>query len=205
MSGPGDPSGGWDAKYAGSPSLFGDEPNAFLIRQRHRFVAGQSALVVADGSGRHGAWLAGLGLHVDAFDVSAEGDRRARALDVRRGVTVHRQVCGWEQWSRWEGYDHVVAVFVQFAAPEERKRLFARMRSALKPGGTLVLLGYAEAQLCLRTGGPPELEKLYSRELLTAEFADLAIEELIEYREELSEGSAHRGPSALICLVARRT
>ena len=205
MSAKPDLSGGWDQRYAGSPSLFGEEPNAFLVRHRHRFVGGQSALVVADGSGRHGAWLAGLGLLVDAFDISAEGDRRARDLDRRRGVHVRRRVCGWEEWPRWEGYDHVVAVFVQFAAPEERQRLFARMRSALKPGGTLVLLGYAEAQLGLRTGGPQELEKLYSRELLTAEFADLAIEELIEYREELSEGSAHRGPSALIGLVARRT
>jgi protein-L-isoaspartate O-methyltransferase len=199
-----DRSGGWDAKYAGSPSLFGDEPNAFLVRQRQRFAAGQSALVVADGSGRHGAWLAGLGLRVEAFDVSAEGDRRARTLDARRGVTVHRQVCGWEQWPRWEGYDHVVAVFIQFAAPEERTRMFARMRAALAPGGTLCLLGYAEAQLGLRTGGPPDLTKLYSRELLAREFADLAIEELVEYREDLAEGSAHRGPSALIGLVARR-
>lgn len=204
MSGQDDPSGGWDAKYAGSPSLFGDEPNAFLVRQRQRFSPGQSVLVVADGSGRHGAWLAGLGLRVDAFDASAEADRRARALDVRRRVTVHRQVCGWEQWSRWEGYDHVVAVFVQFAAPEERTRMFARMRSALAPGGTLCLLGYAEAQLGLRTGGPQDLAKLYSRELLAREFGDLAIEELVEYREDLTEGSAHRGPSALIGLVARR-
>ena len=200
-----DPSGGWDQRYASSPSLFGEQPNAFLVRHRHRFDSAQSALVIADGSGRHGAWLAGLGLLVDAFDISAEGDRRARELDRHRGVHVRRWVCGWEEWPHWEGYEHVVAVFIQFATPEERKQLFARMRSALKPGGTLVLLGYAEAQLGLRTGGPQELEKLYSRELLTAEFAGLVIEELVEYREELSEGSAHCGPSALIGLVARRT
>ncbi len=204
MSRQGDPSGGWDAKYAGSPSLFGEEPNEFLVRQRHRFAVGQRALVVADGSGRHGAWLASLGLEVDAFDVSGEGDRRAREIDRLRGVTVRRQVCGWEDWPRWEGYDHVVAIFIQFAPPAERARLFARMRSALAPGGTLCLLGYAEAQFGLRTGGPPDLAKLYSRELLAREFADLAIEELVEYREDLAEGSAHRGPSALVGLVARR-
>ena len=115
-----------------------------------------------------------------------------------------RQVCGWEQWPCWEGYDHVVAVFIQFAAPEERARMFARMRAALVPGGTLLLLGYAEEQLGLRTGGPAQLEKLYSRELLAREFGALNIEELVEYREDLAEGSAHRGPSALLGLVARR-
>ena len=66
------------------------------------------------------------------------------------------------------------------------------------------LLGYAEAQLGLRTGGPPELAKLYTQELLASEFAGLAVEELVEYREVLAEGSAHRGPSALIGLVARK-
>ena len=204
MSEPVDPTGGWDLRYAGSASLFGDRPNDFLVARRGRFRPSERALIIADGSGRHGAWLAGLGLKVDAFDVSPEADRQARALDARLGVAVRRAVCGWQDWPAWEGYDHVVAIFIQFAAPEERARLFARMRTALVPGGTLHLLGYAEAQLGLRNGGPPDLAKLYSRELLEREFADMTIEEITEYRADLSEGTAHRGPSALIGLVARR-
>lgn len=199
-----DPTGGWDRKYANSPSLFGDRPNDFLVARLTGFLPGQKVLVIADGSGRHGAWLAGLGLKVDAFDISPEADRQARALDTRLGVTVHRAVCGWEGWPKWEGYDHIVAIFIQFSPPEERARLFARMRSALVPGGTLHLLGYAEAQLGLRTGGPSELDRLYSRDLLNREFHDLTIEEIFEYRADLSEGTAHRGLSALIGLVARR-
>jgi len=204
MSEPADPTGGWDRKYAASPSLFGDEPNAFLVVRRARFHPGQRALVIADGSGRHGAWLAGLGLHVDAFDLSPEADRQARELDARLGVQVNRRVCGWEGWPDWTGYDHVVAIFIQFAAPEERARLFARMGAALAPGGTLHLLGYAETQLGLRTGGPADLAKLYSRDLLVAAFPGLVLEEVTEWRTELTEGTAHRGPSALIGLVARR-
>jgi SAM-dependent methyltransferase len=204
MSGPADPTGGWDLRYAGSPSLFGEQPNDFLVAGGDRFRPGEKALVIADGSGRHGAWLAGRGLQVDAFDISPEADRQARALDDRLGVRVHRAVCGWEDWPTWQGYDHVVAIFIQFAAPTERDRLFARMRSALAPGGTLHLLGYAEAQLELRTGGPPDLAKLYSRDLLARAFADLSIEAITEYRADLSEGTAHRGPSALIGVVARR-
>ena len=199
-----DPTGGWDRKYADSPSLFGDRPNDFLVARQAGFLPGQKALVIADGSGRHGAWLAGLGLKVDAFDISPEADRQARALDTRLGVTVHRAVSGWEGWPKWEGYDHIVAIFIQFSPPEERTRLFARIRSALVPGGTLHLLGYAEAQLGLKTGGPSDLERLYSRELLMREFVGMTIEVLAEYRTELSEGTAHLGPSALIGLVARR-
>jgi protein-L-isoaspartate O-methyltransferase len=204
MSDASDPTGGWDRKYANSPSLFGDRPNDFLVARQAEFLPGQKVLVIADGSGRHGAWLAGLGLKVDAFDVSPEADRQARALDAQLGVTVHRAVCGWEGWPTWQGYDHIVAIFIQFSPPEERTRLFARMRSALVPGGRVHLLGYAEAQLGLRTGGPKDLERLYSRDLLEREFAGMETEVLTEYRAELSEGTAHRGPSALIGLVARR-
>ncbi len=204
MSETSDPTDGWDRKYANSSSLFGDRPNDFLVARKAGFLPGQKVLVIADGSGRHGVWLAGLGLKVDAFDVSPEADRQARILDTRLGVTVHRAVCGWEGWPTWEGYDHVVAIFIQFSPPEERTRLFARMRSALVTGGTLHLLGYAEAQLGLRTGGPSDIARLYSRELLLREFAEMTIDSIAEYRADLSEGTAHRGPSALISLVARR-
>lgn len=204
MSEPADPTGGWDRKYADAPSLFGDRPNDFLVARQAGFLPGQKVLVIADGSGRHGAWLASLGLKVDAFDISPEADRQAKALDARLCVTVHRVVCGWEGWLTWEGYDHIVALFIQFCPPEERARLFARMRTALVSGGTLHLLGYAEAQLELRTGGPADLKRLYSRDLLLGEFSGMEIDVLNEYRAELSEGTAHRGPSALIGLVARR-
>ncbi len=194
----------WDARYVASASLFGEQPNDFLVRQHGHFRPGQRALVIADGSGRHGAWLAGLGLQVDAFDVGPEGDRQARLLDARRGVQVNRQVCGWEDWPCWQGYDHVVAIFIQFSAPEERTRLFARMAQALLPGGHLHLLGYSQKQLSFGTGGPKDASRLYDAALLNQAFPTLRMLELSQYEAVLEEGSAHRGPSALIGYVGRR-
>jgi SAM-dependent methyltransferase len=194
----------WDGRYVASASLFGEEPNEFLVSRRGRFLPGQKALVVADGSGRHGAWLAGLGLQVDAFDIAPEGDRQARALDASRGVQVLRQVCGWEDWPCWQGYDHVVAIFIQFAGPEERSRLFARMAQALLPGGHLHLLGYSPKQLSHGTGGPKDASRLYDEDLLNGAFPALRTLELVSYEATLEEGSAHRGLSALIGYVGRR-
>jgi protein-L-isoaspartate O-methyltransferase len=194
----------WDARYVASDSLFGEESNSFLVRQRGLFRPGQRALVVADGSGRHGAWLASLGLQVDAFDIAPEGDRQARLLDARRGVQVNRQVCGWEDWPRWEGYDHVVAIFVQFSAPDERTRMFERMATSLLPGGHLHLLGYSKKQLIYGTGGPKDTGRLYDAALLNQAFPMLRMLELSQYEAVLEEGSAHRGPSALIGYVGRR-
>ena len=98
----------------------------------------------------------------------------------------------------------IVAIFIQFAAPEQRARLFAGMQQALKPGGLLLLEGYRVEQLAYGTGGPKDIENLYTAELLRNAFADLEILHLAEYDAPIEEGSGHRGMSALVDLVARK-
>ena len=80
----------WDERYRAEPYAYGLEPNAFLAAQRHRLKAGMNALVPGDGEGRNGVWLAGLGLEVDTFDLSAEGVAKARRLAGERGVADQR-------------------------------------------------------------------------------------------------------------------
>ena len=102
-------------------------------------------------------------------------------------------------------YDTVVVVFVQFADPAMRDRLFANMVRALKPGGLLILQGYTPKQLEYKTGGLPLLSHLYTAELLREAFASLQTIELVEYEAELTEGARHAGRSALIGFVARKS
>jgi hypothetical protein len=103
-----------------------------------------------------------------------------------------------------EGCDGIVAVFVQFADPAMRERLFARMVAALRPGGVLILQGYTPRQLEFKTGGPGELSHLYTATLLRQAFASLEVVDLVEYEAELNEGTRHAGRSALVGLVARK-
>ena len=73
-----------------------------------------------------------------------------------------------------------------------------------RPGGRILLQGYTPKQLDYGTGGPSALENLYTPAILQTAFADWTIEELVEYEEDISEGTGHKGPSALIGLVARK-
>jgi hypothetical protein len=98
----------------------------------------------------------------------------------------------------------VVAIFVQFADPSMRERLFSNMVKCLKPGGILVLQGYTPQQLAYKTGGPPNLSHLYTKSMLGEAFASMEIVDLHEYEEELNEGTRHCGRSALVGLVARK-
>ncbi len=195
----------WDARFSTEDYIFGTAPNAWLAQHRDLLPAGGRVLAVADGEGRNSVWLAQQGMQVDAFDISPVGVAKATKLAQQANVQVNYQVCGADNFD-WkpETYDAVVAIFIQFAAPDARARLFAHMKSALKPDGLVLLQGYTPKQLDYKTGGPPNLDHLYTEALLRDAFGDMTILELHAYEAVLREGTQHSGQSALIGLVAHK-
>ena len=194
----------WDKRYAQENYVFGTEPNAFLARQAKLLKPGWRAVVVADGEGRNGVWLAEQGLSVQSVDSSSVAQSKARALAEARGVSLELTLTDLDTWA-WptRAFDLVVAIFIQFAAPPLRTRLFEKMQLALKPGGLLLLEGYRPEQIAYGTGGPSTAENLYAEPMLREAFGALQIEELRAYDAVLHEGTGHDGMSALIDLVAR--
>lgn len=195
----------WNSRFQQSDYLFGIDPNAYLRRHASCWESGQRILCVADGEGRNSVWLARQGLIVDAFDISDVGVDKARKLADAAGVPVTYSVSSCDEWP-WPiaAYDGVAAIFVQFADPAMRERLFGNIVQSLKTGGMLVLQGYTPKQLTYKTGGPSQVSHLYTESLLRHAFDSMEILELKEYDEELNEGAQHRGRSALIGLVARK-
>jgi len=201
----------WSKRYrdAGDQYLFGTEPNRFLAHRAGLLQSGRTALSVADGEGRNSVWLAEQGLDVTAIEISAIAVEKARRLAAGRKVDV-RFVVGdmtapdWPPAGLRNAFDWVVGIFIQFVGPEQRVRQFGAMKQLARPGGRVLLQGYTPKQLEYRTGGPSAIENLYTGELLRTAFADWEIEELVEYEDDVSEGSGHKGRSALIGLVARK-
>ena len=201
----------WNARYrdAGDDYLFGIEPNQFLARRAHLFREGHTALSVADGEGRNSVWLAEQGLKVTAVEISPIAVAKARKLAAGRGAQVNFMVADllapdWPPAALGNEFDWVVGIFIQFAGPGERVHQFAAMKQATRAGGHILLQGYTPRQLVYKTGGPPTAENLYTPELLRAAFQEWTIEELVEYEDEIAEGSGHRGRSALIGMAARK-
>ncbi len=195
----------WNRRFERDDFLFGTEPNAWLREHVAALPPGGRVLSVADGEGRNSVWLARQGFTVDAFDIADVGVAKARAFAAREGVHVNFHVADVDGFA-WPtaAYDGVAAIFVQFADPALRARMFERIVRCLKPGGVLILQGYTPKQLEYRTGGPPVASHLYTEALLRDAFEDLQIVELREYEADVHEGSGHHGRSALIGLVARR-
>ncbi|MDI6748122.1 MAG: methyltransferase domain-containing protein [Rhodocyclaceae bacterium] len=196
----------WSERYAeaGADYYFGTTPNKFLVAQAQRLLPGWTALAVADGEGRNSVFLAETGLQVTAVEISPVGLHKAQRLAASRHVAVNFVLADVLQWQAPTPFDVVVAIFVQFVGPAERAVLFDRMRSAVKPGGLLLMQGYTPQQLEYSTGGPSAEENLYTAKLLEQEFSGWEMLELREHEDELAEGAGHKGRSALIDLVARK-
>ena len=192
----------WEGRFAAPEYIFGTAPNAFLAAQKNLLPQRGRALAVSDGEGRNGVWLAEQGLDVLSIDFSPAAQAKARALAQTRGVTIATELVDLAQFA-WPdaAFDVVIDIFTQFFGPDGRAAKFAGIRKALKPGGLLLLQGYRPEQLAYGTGGPKEVENMYTRALLEREFAGFERIRIDEYDVEIHEGSAHGGMSAVIDLV----
>lgn len=195
----------WNQRYAADGYLFGRAPNAFVKARAHLFEPGKEVLSIADGEGRNGVFVARQGARVTSVDFSAPAQEKARALAKEFDVEItFKQGDVFELREPAGAYDIVLAIFIQFAAPDKRAILFDNIKRLVKPGGLVVMQGYRPEQLAYKTGGPPMAENMYTSELLRTAFVDFDIQHLEEHDTVVDEGCGHAGMSALIDMVARR-
>jgi len=192
----------WEARYRAPGYAFGREPNYFLAACRHLLPKSGRALAIADGEGRNGVWLAQQGLDVVSLDFSPAAQAKAATLAREHGVTMTIERGDVHDWNYPEAlFDVVCEIFTQFSTPAERARKWAGMKKALKPDGLLILIGYTPKQLQYGTGGPKEIEKLYTRALLEEAFGGFRDVKIAEEELEMHEGASHAGLSAVVHLT----
>lgn len=194
----------WDERYDRDDYLFGRAPADFLAEHARLIPDGSRVLCVADGEGRNSVHLASVGHDVTAFDASTVGVGKARKLAEKAGVTVEFNIAGVEDWDWSRQFDAVVGIFIQFASPDLRSRLFADMGRAVRPGGLLLLHGYAPRQVENGTGGPSRRENMYTEEMLARAYEGWEILRSADYDRVIDEGPGHSGQSALVDFVARK-
>lgn len=195
----------WQERYSTPDYRFGKAPNEFLAACRPLLPARGKALAVADGEGRNGVWLAKQGLDVLSIDFAPAALEKARKLADENKVSVTFEEADVHAWPYPDAaFDVVAEIFTQFSTPAQRALKWAGMRRALKRGGLLIVQGYTPKQLQYGTGGPKQVEHLYTREMLEHAFGDLADLVIVEEEPELNEGPGHSGMSAVIGLTARK-
>jgi len=194
----------WDERFSIEDYLFGAEPAQALVKLEHYLIPQGDTLVIADGEGRNSVYLASRGFRVTASDSSTVANVKAKALAANQNVEVNYQVEDFFDidWSA-EQYDNIVGIFFQFIPPDKIKQVLTALRTAIKKGGTLLIHGYTPQQIELATGGPKDVSLMYTKELFEDVFEPVEILVNKEYQMQLSEGSGHKGQSALIDFVAK--
>lgn len=196
----------WNERFDKNEFIFGKEPNEYLVQQASiHLKSGNQVLCIADGEGRNGVWLARQGMTVTGFDVSDIALAKAKQFAKDNQVDIRYSLCDSDGFD-WQAqfYDAVIAIFIQFADPEMRARIFSRIYQTLKPGGILILQGYTPKQLEYKTGGPSLIDHLYTEEMIRKLAKDFEILDLCCYEKVLSEGARHTGMSALLGLTAKK-
>ena len=191
----------WDERYGEEGWAFGTEPNDFLREVLPRLPVGD-VLVMGDGEGRNGVYLAGCGHRTVTVDLSPVGVAKARALAAERGVEIDARVAdlsdfdmGAEQW------DAVVSIFCHLP-PALRASVHSRVRAALRPGGRFVLESYTAANIGRGVGGPQSSDMTLELAELERDFMGWTLEVHRDVERPVVEGRYHSGLSATVQFVA---
>jgi len=191
----------WDRRWAGERAHAGTAPSDFLIAEVAELRPG-TALDLACGAGRNAVWLAEHGWRVTAVDFSGVALGMARTLAAERRVEVEwieADVVAWTPPAR--AYDLVCVCYLQLPASERRTAL-AHAASAVRPGGTLLVLGHDLLNLTEGWGGPTQPDVLFTPDDVVAEIGDLRIEKALRVRRIVEDPGAAR--EAIDTLVRAR-
>lgn len=155
----------WDERYASTELVWSADPNLF-VRDEVAGLAPGRALDLAAGEGRNSIYLASIGWRVTAVDFSAvaldKGRRLAAGLeDASSADRLEWVVADLRTYApEAAAYDLVLLCYLQLPAADRAAALRAAT-SALAPGGTLLVIAHALANLTEGTGGPQDPSVLY--------------------------------------------
>ena len=198
----------WDERYKGEHYAYGKEPNAFFREWLQKFKPG-SILMAADGEGRNGVFAAVHGWKVTSFDLSVEGKSKALQLARENNVAIEYIVGDLEQLDfEKESFDAIGLIYAHFAA-DKKSILHKKLDGYLKPGGIIIFEAFSKTHLQLRmlnpsVGGPQDINMLFSKEELIADFKNYDILTLEEEEILLNEGAYHIGKGSVIRFVGRK-
>lgn len=184
----------WDQRFSEPGYKYGTQPNAFLREQSALFSPGSKILVPGDGEGRNGVWLAQQGHTVTSVDSSVVGLQKTRDLAMDRGVAITTTCVDLSDWVPAAGTLDAVVLIYTHLPDTFRQQAHRRLAQGLRTGGWMVLESFHPQQLAHSSGGPRDVDMLYTPEQLDVDFAGLMECTLAWHGEtQLDEGPGHQG------------
>jgi SAM-dependent methyltransferase len=147
----------WDTRYGSAESIWSGNPNPRLVELVADLAPG-TALDVGSGEGADAIWLAARGWQVTGIDVSTVALTRAAQRASAAGQDIADRIT-WEQADvlSWDPaprqFDLVSAQFMHLPRLP-REALHVRLAAAVRPGGTLLIVGHHPSDMETAMGRP---------------------------------------------------
>ena len=169
----------WNNRFNTNEYVFGKEPNEFFKQELDKLKPGK-ILFIAAGEGRNAIYAAKNGWQVDAIDYSEIAKEKALKLASENNVKINYRIVDVFDYSfPLNTYDAIVNI--QFHSPEQiRDEFNSRLIAALKPEGKIILQVFDKEQIKKNTGGPKDIDLLYSLEDIVNGFFDLEFEYFVK-------------------------
>ncbi len=182
----------WNERFSAAEYIYGTQPNDFFKQCIDALTPG-TILVPGAGEGRDAVYAATLGWQVHAFDSSKAGREKALQLAAAHNVTIQYDLTDVRDFvAAPHSFDAIGITY--FHLPTELRWPFHyQLGHILRPGGTLFMEMFTPAQLQHASGGPKDIDLLYTSTLLAADFKSMHILQNEEQEVTLSEGSYHQG------------
>ncbi|MEU3895234.1 bifunctional NAD(P)/FAD-dependent oxidoreductase/class I SAM-dependent methyltransferase [Streptomyces sp. NPDC045251] len=149
----------WEERYAAGKRVWSGEPNPHVVAAAADLPPG-TALDVGAGEGGDSVWLASRGWKVVAVDRAQAALDRAAGHAADAGVEVTWQQADVSRWEPGEArFDLISAQYLQLPRAT-REHLLRRLAAAVRPGGTLLVVGHHPADLEVPTLRRPRLPNL---------------------------------------------
>ncbi len=193
----------WDLRYEAGEYVYGTRPNQFF----REILKGQKPgrlLLAGEGEGRNAVYAASLGWDVYAFDISKVARNKALELAFLRGVSIHYQVCSWQDFRSGQDAFDLAGIFYLHLPGPDRRFFHRRLIHWVRPGGRIVAELFSRGQNGRLSGGPGNPDLLYSKEDLRNDFHLTNIKTLREREVDLDEGRFHHGKAKVVRLIADR-
>jgi SAM-dependent methyltransferase len=191
----------WNKRYAQSDYVYGKEPNQFF-KEHLAFLKTGKALFPAEGEGRNAVYASKMGWEVVAFDNSIEAKKKALLLAEEYQIKIKYLENAIEDFdSEHDSFDLIVLIYVHM---QNRMQNHRHLLKFLKPGGTILLEGFSKNQINNTTGGPKNLDMLFSKEELDKDFTELSKINIWEGDIFIDEGVHHTGESSVIRLIGTK-
>lgn len=193
----------WNQRYAEEEYAYGIRPNSFFKSQIDQLNPGK-ILLPAEGEGRNAVYAASKGWNVFAFDFSEEAKKKADKLAERLGVSIKYRASGFDKLDYKPDYFDVIAlVFAHFPA-NLRKTFHQKLQTYLKKDGILILEGFSKDQYNFSSGGPKNIDMLFTADQLKRDFSLVKKTMVFDGEVMLNEGIYHQGMAAVIQFVGKK-